>query len=68
MADRKWTNYSAVAACEGFDGQDHDEETIFSAWQYLIDTDLVCSLQGWFGRQAQALIDAGHCSPPTGDC
>jgi hypothetical protein len=28
---RKWTDYEAVAAVEGFDGEDHDEETLISA-------------------------------------
>ena len=57
----KWNNYDAVAACEGFDGIEHDRETLISAWQHLIDTGLAWTLQGWFGRQARALIDAGEC-------
>ena len=52
MTDRRtWNNYDAVAACEGFDGEEHDEATLISAWQ----------LQGWFGRQAAHLIQAGLC-------
>jgi hypothetical protein len=39
-----------------------DEEQI-SAWQHLIDSGLVWRLQGWYGRGAMALIDAGLCSP-----
>lgn len=61
MTERTWTDYDAVAACEGFDGEDHDEETMVSAWQHLIDTGLAGSLQGAFGRQAQSLIDSGAC-------
>jgi len=56
-----WTMYGAVAACEGFDGIEHDEETLISAWQYLIDTRAVWGLQGWFGRTAKDLIDSGIC-------
>ena len=40
-----------------------DEETQIEAWQLLIDTGTCWKLQGWFGRQAAALIDAGVCQP-----
>jgi hypothetical protein len=59
-----WTQYNAVAAVEGFDGLEHSQEEIISAWQYLINTGLAWSLQGWFGRTAQALIDEGICEGP----
>ena len=59
----QWTSYDACACVEGFDGIEHDEETILSAWQYLIDTGRCWTLQGWYGRTAQQLIDAGHCKP-----
>lgn len=61
MTERNWTTYDACAAIEGFDGEEHDEETLISAWQYLIDTGQAWSLQGWYGRTAQDLIDAGFC-------
>ena len=61
----QWTPYEASAAVEGFDGIDHDEDTIISAWQYLIDTELAWHLQGWYGRTAAGLIEAGICSAPT---
>lgn len=56
-----WTPYDAVAACEGFDGIEHDEIDLISAWQFLIDSGLAWSLQGSFGRQAKYMIDAGVC-------
>jgi hypothetical protein len=59
-----WTPYDASAAVEGFDGIEHDEDTIISAWQYLINTGLAWSFQGWYGRTAQALIDEGICEGP----
>jgi hypothetical protein len=59
-----WTSYTATAAAEGFDGIDHDEETLISAWQYLIDTGLAWRLQGSFGRTASNLIDSGVCIAP----
>ena len=57
-----WTSYDACACVEGFDGLDHDEDTIISAWQYLIDTGLAWTLQGWYGRTANALINDGICT------
>lgn len=59
-----WTPYFACAAIEGFDGEAHDEDEILEAWQYLIDTGLAWSLQGWYGRTAADLIDAGLCHVP----
>jgi hypothetical protein len=50
---------------EGFDGEEHDQETIISAWQYLLDTGLCWKLQGWYGRTANELIEAGFITPPT---
>jgi len=53
--------FTAVQICEGVEPA--DEETTIEAWQLLIDTGTVWQLQGWFGRQATALIDAGVCTP-----
>ena len=36
-------------------------DTVIEAWQHLIDTGVVWQLQGWFGRQAERLIDGGIC-------
>tara|TARA_E500000305_G_scaffold93272_1_gene81693 strand:+ start:300 stop:473 length:174 start_codon:yes stop_codon:yes gene_type:complete len=54
-------DYEAVGIAEGFVDCD-DEERIIEAWQYLIDTGLVWTLQGSFGRMAKSLIDAGVCT------
>lgn len=58
---RQWSDYDAVAACEGFDGLDHDKATLLSAWQHLINTGLAWRLQGSFGRMAASLIEQGLC-------
>ena len=50
-------SYRAVGLAEGFE-EGTDEERI-EAWQHLVDTGLAWSLQGWFGRQAVAMIEAG---------
>jgi hypothetical protein len=54
-------DYEAVGIAEGFVDCD-DEERIIEAWQHLIDTGLVWTLQGSFGRMAKSLIDAGVCT------
>jgi len=62
-------NFTATMIAEGMfdlagvDPQDDEEarELVVNAYQHLIDTGLVWSLQGFFGRNARRLIDAGLC-------
>lgn len=54
-------SYDAVGIAEGWI-EAESEDQLIEAWQTLIDTGLAWQLQGWFGRQAQALIDAGICT------
>ena len=56
------TNYEAVALAEGFfsDSAPSSEDQVLEAWQHLVDTGIVWTLQGWFGRTATALIEAGE--------
>ena len=51
-------SYTATGLAEGFI-EAESEEQIIEAWQYLHDTKLAYSLQGWFGRTAQQLIKEG---------
>ena len=44
---------------EAYEGQ------IIDAWQLLIDTGLAWQLQGFYGRHAQAMIEAGLCNAPA---
>ncbi len=55
-------NYRAVALAEGF--EDGSEDEVIEAWQHLVDTGLAWTLQGSFGRQALAMIEADVIHPP----
>jgi len=56
----KWTPYLATAYAEGFcEGSEATEQEQLEAWAYLIKTGLCWNLQGWFGRNASALIEEG---------
>ena len=48
-----WTNYTACAAIEGFDGEDHDDDEITDAFQHLINTGAAWSVQADRPRQTR---------------
>lgn len=52
------TTYEAIGIAEGFI-EAESEDQVLAAWQYLVDTGLAWSLQGFFGRTANQLIEAG---------
>lgn len=52
-------SFEAIEIIEG--DTDADEVMILEAWQHLIDTGLVWSLQGFYGRTAVRLIEQGLC-------
>ncbi len=57
---KEMTPYIATAYAEGFcEGEGASTDEQLTAWQWLHDTGNAYKLQGWFGRQAQALIEAG---------
>jgi len=58
--NKKMDNYEAVGIAEGF-VECNDEQKTIEAWQYLIDTSLAWTLQGWFSRTAKNLINQGVC-------
>ena len=61
----KLTDFDATMIVEGVQEVSSAEE-YYAAVQYLIDTGLAWRLQGFFGRTAQACIDAGHCHRAKG--
>lgn len=52
-----------LQAIEIVESNESNESDTLRAWQHLIDTGVVWVLQGWYGRTATALIDAGLCNP-----
>ena len=66
--DKKMTTYDAVMIAECAmeppgDTPEEQDAAYIAAWQILVDTDLAWSLQGWFGREATRLIEAGVIQP-----
>ena len=49
--------FMAVTIIE--DTPDATDEQLVAAWQSLIDSGVVWQLQGWYGRTATRLIEAG---------
>jgi hypothetical protein len=61
---KEMTRYNACACAEGFcGGESASEEEVLAAWQYIWDTGLWRSLQGWYGRTVHDLIDEGIITP-----
>lgn len=56
-------SFTATGIAEGFIEADSEEQEI-EAWQHLVDTGLAWKLQGWFGRTATAMIEAGVITAP----
>lgn len=58
----EWDTFRACMVAEGADGYaTSDEDEWVEAYQFLIDTGIVWSLQGTFGRTAMQLIGEGRC-------
>jgi len=56
--------HQAVGIAEGYIPSESAEEEL-QAWQMLIDTGICWQLQGWFGRQANFLIQNNLCKAKT---
>tara|TARA_Y100001963_G_C6727490_1_gene422190 strand:- start:523 stop:702 length:180 start_codon:yes stop_codon:yes gene_type:complete len=53
------TDYEAIMIAEGV--KEVSKKVYVQAWQHLIDTGVCWKLQGWFGREANRMIDDGEC-------
>jgi hypothetical protein len=60
------SNYNAVGIAEGFIEADSEDQVI-EAWQHLVNTGLAWTLQGFFGRMANQLIESGVITQPKGE-
>ena len=56
--EKTMDSFTAVGIAEGF-LETESEEQVIAAWQYLHSSGMAYKLQGWFGSQARALIEAG---------
>jgi hypothetical protein len=43
---------------------EEQEQELLRAWQLLVDTGVVWTLQGWFGRRAHAMLEVGLLTHP----
>jgi len=59
LADGPYDTYTACSIAEGFDGGNHTMAEVHDAWQSLVDSGAAWTLQGWYGRNAQSLIERG---------
>lgn len=54
--------YTATSIAEGFCGYDPTAMQELQAWAYLVKTGACWKLQGWYGRNAESLIESGFIS------
>ncbi len=47
-----------------FEEGDIDDDRLLGMFQHLVDTGMAWTLQGFYGRTAIALIEAGHITRP----
>jgi hypothetical protein len=55
--------FDVVGFIMDFEGGDITEAQIVEGMQYLINTGQAWSLQGFYGRTAEGLIEHGFCKP-----
>ncbi len=53
----------AIEVIEGEGFSESNEDRFIEAFQVLINSGVVWSLQGYYGRTARSLIESGACTP-----
>lgn len=59
--------YDRVSQIMAYESGLLEDDDVAELFQDLIDSGVVWTLQGCYGRTAQAMIEAGHCHPPRKD-
>ena len=57
--------YDQVGAIIAYESGELSDDATIELFQHLVDSGLAWSLQGSYGRTAQALIDAGYVEKKT---
>jgi len=61
--------FNAVMIAEGAEGYEvESKEEYLEAWQFLVDTGVCWTLQGWFGRTAAGMIESGEINAKGAKC
>ena len=55
--------YDFIGQIVAYESGELDEDAIIELFQYLIDKNIIFSLQGTYQRMAQRMIDTGICTP-----
>ncbi len=63
MAKRKHVPQPSVDDIIRYEQGEMTEEEMFKFFQGLIDSGMAWQLQGHYGRNASAMIQAGYCKP-----
>lgn len=64
MTEVSEPKFNAATFCLAYESGELSQEEIVTGFQHLIDSEVVWSLQGRYGRMAERLIRSGECTRP----